>query len=48
MMKKQGGFKPLLASLDSRYLDWPEQVVNPFFNINTQDDLAEAEALLCL
>ena len=48
LVKKQGGFKPLLASLDSRYLDWPEQVVNPFFNINTQDDLAEAEALLCL
>ena len=47
LVKKQGGFKPLLASLDSRYLDWPEQVVNPFFNINTQDDLAEAEALLC-
>ena len=48
LVKKQGGFKPLLASLDSRYLDWPEQVVNPFFNINTQDDLTEAEALLCL
>lgn len=48
LVKKQGGFKPLLASLNSRYLDWPEQVVNPFFNINTQDDLAEAEALLCL
>lgn len=48
LVKKQGGFKPLLASLDSRYLDWPEQVVNPFFNINTQDDLVEAEALLCL
>ena len=48
LVKKQGGFKPLLASLNSRYLDWPEQVVNPFFNINTQDDLVEAEALLCL
>ena len=48
LVKKQGGFKPLLASLNSRYLDWPEQVLNPFFNINTQDDLAEAEALLCL
>ena len=48
LVKKQGGFKPLLASLDSRYLDWPEQVLNPFFNINTQDDLVEAEALLCL
>ena len=48
LVKKQGGFKPLLASLNSRYLDWPEQVLNPFFNINTQDDLVEAEALLCL
>ena len=48
LVKKNGGFKPLLEGLNSVYLDWPEQVINPFFNINTQDDLAEAERLLCL
>ena len=48
LIKKNGGFKPLLEGLNSVYLDWPEQVINPFFNINTQDDLAEAERLLCL
>lgn len=48
LVKKNGGFKPLLEGLNAVYLDWPEQVINPFFNINTQDDLAEAERLLCL
>ena len=48
LVKKNGGFKPLLEGLNSVYLDWPEQGINPFFNINTQDDLAEAERLLCL
>ena len=48
LVNKNGGFKPLLEGLNSVYLDWPEQAVNPFFNINTQDDLAEAERLLCL
>lgn len=42
-----GGFKPLLNSLKTVYLDWPEQQVNPFFNINTMEDLALAEAALC-
>ncbi len=48
LVKKNGGFKPLLEGLNSVYLNWPEQGINPFFNINTQDDLAEAERLLCL
>ncbi|MGB1402964.1 MAG: molybdenum cofactor guanylyltransferase [Porticoccaceae bacterium] len=48
LVKKQGGFKPLLADLNSCYLNWPDEALNPFFNINTQDDLAEAERLLCL
>jgi molybdopterin-guanine dinucleotide biosynthesis protein A len=48
LVKKNGGFKPLLEVLNSVYLDWPEQSINPFFNINTPDDLAEAERLLCL
>ena len=42
-----GGFKPLLNSLNTVYLDWPEQQVNPFFNINSPADLAQAEAILC-
>ena len=48
LVNKNGGFKPLLEDLKSVYLDWPEQGINPFFNINTPDDLAEAERLLCL
>ena len=47
LVKKYGGFKPLLADLKTTYLDWPEQTISPFFNINTVDDLAEAEGLLC-
>ncbi len=47
LVKKYGGFKPLLADFKTTYLDWPEQTISPFFNINTVDDLAEAEGLLC-
>ena len=47
LVKKYGVFKPLLADLKTAYLDWPEQAISPFFNINTVDDLAEAEGLLC-
>jgi molybdopterin-guanine dinucleotide biosynthesis protein A len=46
LVKKMGGFKPLLTALNTVYLDWPEQPLNPFFNINTPEDLAEAELLL--
>jgi molybdopterin-guanine dinucleotide biosynthesis protein A len=46
LVKKMGGFKPLLTELNTVYLDWPEQPLNPFFNINTPEDLAEAELLL--
>ena len=46
LVKKQGGFKSLLRDLNTAYLDWPEQLLNPFFNINTPEDLAEAERLL--
>jgi molybdopterin-guanine dinucleotide biosynthesis protein A len=46
LRQNQGGFKSLLAELKTVYLDWPEQPINPFFNINTLDDLAEAEGLL--
>ena len=47
LVEKNGGFKPLLQRLNAVYLDWPEQQPNPFFNINTPEDLALAEALLC-
>ena len=46
LLDNQGGFKSLFAELQTVYLDWPEQPINPFFNINTVDDLAEAERLL--
>ena len=42
-----GGFKPLLSELTTTYLDWPEEEINPFFNINTPDDLSFAEAIIC-
>ena len=48
LVEQNGGFKPLLEDLNSLYLDWPDQTINPFFNINTPADLAEAELLLCL
>jgi molybdopterin-guanine dinucleotide biosynthesis protein A len=46
LVKKQGGFKPLLNALNTVYIDWPEQSISPFFNINTPEDLATAERLL--
>jgi len=47
LVEKNGGFKPLLQRLNAVYLDWPEQDPSPFFNINTPQDLALAETLLC-
>jgi len=47
LVDKNGGFKPLLQRLNTVYLDWPEQAVNPFFNINSREDLALAEAVVC-
>lgn len=29
-------------------VDWPDQPLDPFFNINTEEDLAEAERLLAI
>ena len=43
-----GGFKPLLGALKTVYYDWPDSSVNPFFNINTPQDLTVAEKILCL
>ena len=45
--KRLGGFKSLLADLRLVYLDWPEDSINPFFNINTPMDLKHAETILC-
>ena len=47
LVDKNGGFKPLLQTLNTVYLDWPEQPLNPFFNINSCEDLALAEATVC-
>ena len=47
LVDKNGGFKPLLQTLHAVYLNWPEQPVNPFFNINSREDLALAEAIVC-
>ena len=47
LVDKNGGFKPLLQALNTAYLDWPEARVNPFFNINSCEDLALAEAAVC-
>jgi molybdopterin-guanine dinucleotide biosynthesis protein A len=47
LVDKNGGFKPLLQALNTVYLDWPEQSINPFFNINSCEDLALAEAAIC-
>lgn len=47
LVDKNGGFKSLLQRLDTVYLDWPEQPLNPFFNINSCEDLALAEAAVC-
>ena len=48
LVDKYGGFKPLLDKMDAVYVDWPKASVNPFFNINTPDDLKQAEKLLDL
>jgi molybdopterin-guanine dinucleotide biosynthesis protein A len=47
LVRKQGGFKPLFEGLHTLYIDWPEQVIDPFFNVNTPEDLAVAETILC-
>ena len=47
LVRKQGGFKPLFNALNTVYIDWPEQAIDPFFNVNTAEDLNVAEAILC-
>ncbi len=44
--EKEGGFKALIPRLNCVVVDWPPQDINPFFNINTPDDLERAEQLL--
>ena len=48
LLDSQGGYRSLFEEIQTVYLEWPSQPINPFFNINTVDDLAEAERLLCL
>jgi molybdopterin-guanine dinucleotide biosynthesis protein A len=45
---QNGGFKPLMTSLNTVYIDWPTELNAPFFNVNNGDDLARAERLLCV
>jgi molybdopterin-guanine dinucleotide biosynthesis protein A len=42
LSEKHGGFRPLLAKLRTSAVDWPPSGVNPFFNINTPEDLRRA------
>lgn len=42
----RGGLMQLLDELPHTLVDWPAQEPNPFFNVNTQAELAEAERLL--
>ena len=44
--RKRGGFRELLKELETVYVRWQESAVNPFFNINTPEDLARAGNLL--
>jgi molybdopterin-guanine dinucleotide biosynthesis protein A len=41
-----GGFKEFLAVIPLPAVDWPEAAVPPFFNVNTPDDLRQAEQLV--
>jgi len=40
-----GGFKPLMSQLASVEVAWPDDGSDPFFNINSREDLLAAEAL---
>jgi molybdopterin-guanine dinucleotide biosynthesis protein A len=44
--KGRGGLMQLLDELPHTVMDWPAQQPNPFFNINTPAELAEAGRLL--
>ena len=41
-----GGFKQFLAKFDHSEQAWEPQPIPPFFNVNTADDLVQAEELL--
>lgn len=42
-LKTQGSFKYLFSVCKTAFVDWPETKPNPFFNINTPEELALAE-----
>ena len=42
----EGGFKGLFNELATLFVDWPEALTDPFFNINTPSELALAGKLL--
>lgn len=43
-LKTQGSFKYLFSQCRTVFVDWPEVEPNPFFNINTPEELALAES----
>ena len=42
----KGGFKQVLPDIKYTVMDWPQQSVSPFFNVNKPEDLARAQRLL--
>lgn len=46
MDHSQGGLMRLLQDIPHALADWPEQEPNPFFNVNTPDDLEAAQRWL--
>ena len=43
--KGDGGFRNLLRDLNAAIVEWPVSSLDPFFNINTPQDVAQARAL---
>lgn len=42
----EGGLMRVLAAIPHAVVEWPEQQPSPFFNVNTPEDLAAAQAAL--
>jgi molybdopterin-guanine dinucleotide biosynthesis protein A len=42
----QGGFKGLFSQLPTVFVNWPQTDPDPFFNINTPEELSKAEQML--
>ena len=44
---KDGSIKGLLKTLKVSYVDWPECLQNPFYNVNTPADLENLRIVQC-